>query len=95
MSVPAFTTIPNRIWRKCHEDTRFARRLRQVFNQIEAIFPSRYRDRERDGDISGGFGLRRQTIFGGGSQLHQKETARLLLESACSPAPDDRDLLHN
>jgi len=52
MSVPAFTTIPNRIWMKCHEDTRFARRLRQVFNQIEAIFPSHYRDRERDGDIS-------------------------------------------
>jgi hypothetical protein len=45
-------------WRKCHADIRFARQLRQVFDRIEAIYASHRRSRERDGDISGGFGLR-------------------------------------
>jgi hypothetical protein len=78
----------NPFMEECHADIRFARQLRQVFNQIEAISASRCRNCERDGDITGGFDLRRQTLFGARRQLHQNETAGMLRESTCDPAPD-------
>jgi hypothetical protein len=63
MSSPAFITILTNL-EECHADIKFARQLRQDFNRTEAVSASRYRGRERDGDITCSFDLRRQTLFG-------------------------------